>query len=50
MRCITGAPKAEEPPLLQTKDDFPRRHIGPRDSDVITMLDSLGFKVVPKTF
>lgn len=27
------------------KDDFPNRHIGPRNSDIISMLDVLGFKV-----
>lgn len=25
--------------------DFPSRHIGPRDQDVVTMLDLLGYKV-----
>lgn len=27
------------------KTDFPSRHIGPRKTDVVAMLDSLGFKV-----
>lgn len=31
--------------LLPSKADFPSRHIGPRDHDIVTMLDLLGFKV-----
>ncbi|GLV44459.1 uncharacterized protein CBL_10263 [Carabus blaptoides fortunei] len=30
--------------LFPVKDEFPERHIGPRDQDIITMLDLLGFK------
>lgn len=35
--------------LFPVRDEFPERHIGPRDHDVITMLDLLGYKV-RKTF
>lgn len=31
--------------LFPHRDDFPNRHIGPRESDIIKMLDTLGFKV-----
>lgn len=31
--------------LFPSKVDFPSRHIGPRDHDVVTMLDLLGYKV-----
>lgn len=34
-----------EGPLFPHKDEFPGRHIGPRDSDIIVMLDTIGFKV-----
>lgn len=44
LRFLTGAPRPDEP-LFQKKDDFPSRHIGPRDRDIISMLDLLGFKV-----
>nr|XP_022910008.1 glycine dehydrogenase (decarboxylating), mitochondrial [Onthophagus taurus] len=30
--------------LFPKKDDFPSRHIGPRDRDIISMLDKVGFK------
>ena len=40
-----GAPPKPDGPLFPHKDEFPSRHIGPRESDVIAMLDSLGFKV-----
>ncbi|KAI8123098.1 hypothetical protein FF38_11750 [Lucilia cuprina] len=30
--------------LFPNKSDFPSRHIGPRKTDVVSMLDSLGFK------
>ncbi|KAL1495074.1 hypothetical protein ABEB36_010550 [Hypothenemus hampei] len=33
-----------EGPLFPHKDEFPSRHIGPRDSDIIVMLDTIGFK------
>ncbi|KAJ3643248.1 hypothetical protein Zmor_025972 [Zophobas morio] len=39
-----GAPPKPDGPLFPHKDEFPSRHIGPRESDVIAMLDSLGFK------
>lgn len=44
IRYLTGAPRPDEP-LFQNKDEFPSRHIGPRDMDIIAMLDLLGFKV-----
>lgn len=44
LRAFSSAVKTEEP-LFPHKDDFPSRHIGPRDRDIITMLDLLGFKV-----
>lgn len=31
--------------LFPSKSDFPSRHIGPRKTDVVAMLDTLGFKV-----
>lgn len=31
--------------LFPVKDEFPDRHIGPKDHDVIIMLDLLGYKV-----
>lgn len=31
--------------LFPERVDFPNRHIGPRDQDVVTMLDLLGYKV-----
>lgn len=34
-----------EDQLLLRRDEFPSRHIGPRDDDIISMLDTLGFKV-----
>ncbi|KAJ8946992.1 hypothetical protein NQ318_019073, partial [Aromia moschata] len=56
-RYLSGSPPKPEGPLFPHKDEFPSRHIGPRDSDIITMLDTLGFKsldeltdkAVPKT-
>ncbi|VEN55511.1 unnamed protein product [Callosobruchus maculatus] len=33
-----------EGPMFPQKEDFPGRHIGPRDADIIHMLDMLGFK------
>lgn len=32
------------------KTDFPSRHIGPRKTDVVAMLDTLGFKVCGQFF
>ncbi|KAK5644939.1 hypothetical protein RI129_006239 [Pyrocoelia pectoralis] len=43
VRAYTSTVKTEEP-LFPHKDEFPSRHIGPRDRDIITMLDALGFK------
>lgn len=31
--------------VFQKKSEFPTRHIGPRKTDVVGMLDLLGFKV-----
>lgn len=43
VRCLS-TPRPDEP-LFPHKEEFPDRHIGPRDRDIITMLDTLGFKV-----
>lgn len=32
--------------LFPNKPDFASRHIGPRKTDVVTMLNSIGFKVI----
>lgn len=32
--------------IFHNKSEFPTRHIGPRKTDVVSMLDLLGFKVV----
>lgn len=43
-RCIaTHNPGSSS--LFPERVDFPSRHIGPRDQDVVTMLDLLGYKV-----
>ncbi|CAG9829267.1 unnamed protein product [Diabrotica balteata] len=44
VRYISAGPPRPEGPLFPRNDDFPARHIGPRESDVSTMLDTLGFK------
>lgn len=31
--------------IFKNKSQFPTRHIGPRKTDVVSMLDLLGFKV-----
>jgi hypothetical protein len=31
--------------VFQNKSEFPARHIGPRKTDVVSMLDLIGFKV-----
>lgn len=33
--------------VFPNKTDFPSRHIGPRKTEVVAMLDLLGFKVRP---
>lgn len=43
LRCFSAARPDE--PLFPKKEDFPNRHIGPRDRDIVTMLDLLGYKV-----
>lgn len=42
VRCITQSTKSDS--LFPERVDFPSRHIGPRDQDVVTMLDLLGYK------
>ncbi|KAK4876317.1 hypothetical protein RN001_012739 [Aquatica leii] len=42
-RAYSSTIKTDDP-LFPHKDEFPSRHIGPRDRDIITMLDLLGFK------
>lgn len=32
--------------VFPNKPDFASRHIGPRKTDVVTMLNSIGFKVI----
>lgn len=46
LRYLSAAVIKQEGPLFPPKDDFPGRHIGPRESDIISMLDTLGFKVM----
>ncbi|XP_017786858.1 PREDICTED: glycine dehydrogenase (decarboxylating), mitochondrial [Nicrophorus vespilloides] len=43
LRCFSSAARPDDP-LFPRKDDFPSRHIGPRDRDIVTMLDLLGYK------
>lgn len=43
VRCVTQSTKSDS--LFPERVDFPSRHIGPRDQDVVTMLDLLGYKV-----
>lgn len=43
-RCVaTQISKSDV--LFPERVDFPSRHIGPRDQDLVTMLDLLGYKV-----
>ncbi|XP_056635016.1 glycine dehydrogenase (decarboxylating), mitochondrial [Diorhabda sublineata] len=44
LRYASAGPPRPNGPLFPRNDDFPARHIGPRESDVSTMLDTLGFK------
>lgn len=44
VRCVTQTTKSDA--LFPERVDFPSRHIGPRDQDIVTMLDSLGYKVI----
>lgn len=46
MKCLSTG---QNESLFPQKDEFPSRHIGPRDTDIITMLDTLGFKVTSYT-
>ncbi|CAH0627086.1 unnamed protein product [Chrysodeixis includens] len=46
VRCITQSTKSDS--LFPERVDFPSRHIGPRDQDVVTMLDLLGYKSLDK--
>ncbi|XP_022125521.2 glycine dehydrogenase (decarboxylating), mitochondrial [Pieris rapae] len=41
-RCVSKSSKDEN--LFPERVDFPSRHIGPRDQDIVTMLDLLGYK------
>lgn len=43
LRCASHNVGSEN--LFPERVDFPSRHIGPRDQDVVTMLDLLGYKV-----
>lgn len=44
-RCVaTQSSKRDN--LFPERVDFPQRHIGPRDQDIVTMLDLLGYKVI----
>lgn len=44
IRCVvTQISKSDS--LFPEREDFPSRHIGPRDQDIVTMLDLLGYKV-----
>lgn len=43
-RCVTTQ-SSKSDNLFPERVDFPSRHIGPRDQDVVTMLDLLGYKV-----
>lgn len=43
-RCATTQ-SSKSDHLFPERADFPSRHIGPRDQDVVTMLDLLGYKV-----
>ena len=41
LRCL-----ATVKDIFPNKIDFPTRHIGPRKTDVVEMLDLLGYKVI----
>ncbi|XP_059059207.1 glycine dehydrogenase (decarboxylating), mitochondrial [Achroia grisella] len=43
IRCVTTL-SSKSDNLFPERVDFPSRHIGPRDQDVVTMLDLLGYK------
>lgn len=43
IRCLATVKE-----IFQNKSEFPTRHIGPRKTDVVSMLDLLGFKVFKK--
>lgn len=49
LRLLSASGPKPDEPLFPPKEDFPSRHIGPRDKDIISMLDSLGFKVSMKS-
>lgn len=44
VRSVTSQSSKTES-LFPERVDFPSRHIGPRDQDIVTMLDLLGYKV-----
>lgn len=43
VRVFSSAIRNEDE-LFPHRDEFPSRHIGPRDNDIITMLETLGYK------
>ncbi|XP_061401002.1 glycine dehydrogenase (decarboxylating), mitochondrial-like [Musca vetustissima] len=43
VRCLATTTSVDGV-LFPTKSDFPSRHIGPRKTDVVSMLDTLGYK------
>lgn len=46
VRCMATTSSSQiSDVLFPSKSDFPSRHIGPRKTDVVTMLDTLGYKV-----
>lgn len=47
--CVPRRNLASIQEVFPHKTDFPSRHIGPRKTEVVAMLDYIGFKVcVPK--
>lgn len=45
IQCTSIRALATVKEIFQNKSEFPTRHIGPRKTDVVSMLDLLGFKV-----
>ncbi|XP_026485782.1 glycine dehydrogenase (decarboxylating), mitochondrial [Vanessa tameamea] len=43
-KCCVATQSSKSDNLFPERVDFPSRHIGPRDQDVVTMLDLLGYK------
>lgn len=46
VRALNQSSKSDS--LFPERVDFPSRHIGPRDQDIVTMLDLLEYKVRTK--